>query len=118
LRRVSLGVVIAALLFVSATADAHTRKFSTGGSVGAHYVNNTVSGKVTSQKDECVAGRLVTVRVDGNFYGQDFSVLNGDWSVAGSDIDGSEDIDVTVSRKVLKKTATHSHVCKKHVTEV
>ena len=118
MRRIALGVVITALLVLTANADAHTRKFTTGGSVGAQYVTDTVSGTITSPKDECEVGRLVTVTRNGGFYGQDITDADGDWSVSGGDIDGSHDIGVTVSRKILKKTATHKHICKKLFNEV
>jgi hypothetical protein len=110
-----LVVLTAGLLLVPGNAEAHTRRFSTGGAILVHYVNETVSGTVTSPKGKCVVDRLVTVTVNGAFYGQDITDTDGNWVVAGSDIEPSDDIVGTVSKKFLKKNATHRHLCRRLV---
>lgn len=116
MRKIVLVLITAGLLLVPTDADAHRRRFPTGGSVGANYVTETVSGKVTSSRQQCIVERLVEVTLNGAFYGQDEADSNGDWSVTGSNIEGSDDITVTVPRRVIAKTTAHRHVCGRLLT--
>jgi hypothetical protein len=115
-----VATLAATCMVFTAVAEGHNVKYDSA--VTAKYNKATKStpasfdGTVTSAKPRCAKGRTVNLRLrttDGStVVATDLTDANGLWATEVQNLQpGTYFAEVT--RKVLRKTDTHRHVCKK-----
>jgi len=104
-----------ALSVTAGTASAHKITYASNVQLKADAVSDTVlglSGKVTSERAKCIAGRDVTVTYNGIFLATATTLINGDWSVQSTTRPAKgTTLIASIPRTFLKKSKKHKHKC-------
>lgn len=103
------------------TATAHKRTYESNVQVKADAVSDTVlglSGKVTSDRAGCAAGRTVSITANGVEIATATTLINGDWSAQATPRPpkGTALI-ASTPRKFLKRSKHHKHKCASDFSE-
>lgn len=124
MKRIAGVAVVAAIMSLSlvAVAPAHTAKHDS--TITFQVKKNggdpdTFEGRVRSASDRCVADRLVRIyRVaegDDVLVGEATTDVNGEYSTPTGDL-AAGTYYALVTRKVLRNSDKHTHVCKRAVS--
>jgi|SRR5829696_1787386 len=115
IRVLVLGVLLSALaLAVALPATGHKVVFPTSLQLKIETLNDsqdTFSGKVTSTRARCEAGRVVNVTHAGVTIATTTTDLAGNWTVVGPRPPKRDDVTAFTPKKVLKKNLKHRHRC-------
>jgi hypothetical protein len=76
---------------------------------------DTFSGKVTSTRARCEAGRVVNVTHAGVTIATATTDLAGNWTVVGPRPPKGDDVTAFTPKKVLKKSRKHRHRCARDI---
>jgi hypothetical protein len=69
------------------------------------------SGKVTSTRSACEAGRPVSVLANGALISSATTLVGGSWSATGATQAKHTTVVATIPRKFLKRNKKHKHKC-------
>lgn len=118
-RRKRFGIALAAICVLGSGlalqgALAHKVTFDSNLQLKVDSIDastSSYSGKVTSTRGACEAGRPVTVTANGTVIASATTVVGGSWSASGPVQAKNTTVIATIPRKILKRNKKHKHKC-------
>jgi hypothetical protein len=114
-----VGAVMAAIgLAIALPASGHKVTYDSNLQLKIDALNDTqdtFSGKVTSTRARCEAGRTVTVTHAGVTIATTFTDLAGNWTVVGPRPPKGDDVTAFTPKKFLKRNRKHRHRCARDI---
>jgi antitoxin (DNA-binding transcriptional repressor) of toxin-antitoxin stability system len=101
-------------LAIALPASGHKVTYASNLQLKLETLNNTTeqfSGKVTSTKAACKAGRTITITQAGTPIATTVSNVSGDWAVTGPVPPKGTEITASTPKKFLKRNKKHRHKC-------
>jgi hypothetical protein len=114
--RLAVGIALVCLigLAIALPASGHKVTHATNLQLKLDTLNDTTeqySGKVTSTKGACKAGRTITITAAGVAVASTVSGATGDWAVTGPVPAKGTQITASTPKKFLKRNKKHRHKC-------